>query len=61
MTYLKLALIAVLIGIVYFAGSLGKRLDEMNNRIIETHKMTLELKDKIEKLEKEKINDHSAS
>ena len=52
MTILKLALIAVLIGIVYFAGLLGKRLDEMSNRIIETHKITLELKDKIEKLER---------
>ena len=52
MTIFKFALIAVLIGIIYFAGLLGKRLDEMNNHIIETHRMTMELKDKIEKLER---------
>ena len=58
---LKLALILILFGIIFVSAALGKKLDEMNDRITKTHKMALELRDKIEKLEKEKMYDHSQS
>ena len=58
---LKLALILILFGIIFVSAVLGKKLDEMNDCIIETQIMTMELKAMIEKLEKEKMNDHSES
>lgn len=58
---LKLALILILFGIIFVSAVLGKKLDEMNDSITETHRMTMELRAKIEKLEKEKMNDHSQS
>lgn len=58
---LKLALILILFGIIFVSAVLGKKLDEMNDCITETHRMIMELRAKIEKLEKEKTNDHSQS
>lgn len=53
MLLLKMALIVIMIGIIFFAGLLGKRLDEMNECIIEIWRITMELKEKIEKGEDE--------
>ena len=58
---LKIALIIILFGIIFLSSILGKRLDEMNDRVMETHKMVMQMGDKIEKFEKEKMDDHSES